>query len=78
MIESIKQLKESSYSIEPKTNCTFYLDEFDNDYIADIIDNKDGTCIIKGKKNLSNNYITLYAKDEDEILIAEKNISIMR
>ena len=76
--ESIKQLKESSYSIEPKTNCTFYLDEFDNDYIADIIDNKDGTCIIKGKKNLSNNYITLYAKDEDEILIAEKNISIMR
>ena len=46
--------------------------------IADIIDNKDGTCIIKGKKNLSNNYITLYAKDEDEILIAEKNISIMR
>ena len=75
---SIKQLRESEYTIEPRTNCIFYLDEFDSENIADLNDNRDGTCIIKGKKTLSNNFITLYAKDSNDNIIAEKNISITR
>jgi hypothetical protein len=76
--DSFKQLKESSYAIEPLVDCIFYLDEFDGEYIAEIVESKDGVCKIKGKKNLSNNYITLYAKDKDDNIIAEKKISVMR
>lgn len=76
--DSFKQTSESLYTIEPLTNCTFYLDEFDAEYIAEIIENKDGVCKIKGRKSISDNYIVLYAKDEYGNIIADKNISIMR
>jgi Bacterial Ig-like domain (group 2). len=77
--DSFKQLRTSSYSIEPLTNCVFYLDEFDGEYIAEIRnDDGMGTCTIYGKKNISNNYITLYAKDEKENLLAQKRIDILK
>lgn len=77
--DSFKQLKTSVYTIEPKTKCTFYLDEFDGEYIAEIRnDDGMGTCMIYGKKNISNNYITLYVKDEKENLLAQKRIDILK
>ena len=77
--DSFRQLKTSVYTIEPLTNCTFYLGEFDGEYIAEIIsDDGNGTCTIYGKKNISNNYITLYVKDGKGNLLAQKKIDILR
>ncbi|NFN39764.1 hypothetical protein FDB18_14835 [Clostridium botulinum] len=76
--DNFKQIEECEYKINPLTDCDFYINDFDSEYIASIIqDDKKGSCKVKGVKAISNNYFTLYAK-KDDVIIAEKKINVLR
>ncbi|MGN2337902.1 hypothetical protein ACTFIN_07210 [Clostridium cagae] len=76
--DNFKQIEECEYQISPLTDCEFYIDDFDSQYIASIIqDDKKGICKVKGIKAISSNYFTLYAK-KDNVVIAEKKINVLR
>lgn len=78
-VDTFKQLQESTFKIEPLVSCKFYIEEFESQYIANIIeDNGDGECQVFGKKNLSNNSFTLIALDGNDNELAKKTITVMR
>lgn len=76
--DNFKQIEECEYQISPLIDCEFYIDDFDSQHIASIIqDDKKGTCKVKGIKTISSNYFTLYAK-KDNVVIAKKKIDVLR
>lgn len=78
-VDSFKQGIETTFTINPLTNCTFYINEFDSEYIAYIVsDDLNGTCIVKGRDNLSDNVITLYVKDNMDNVLTSKKIKILK
>lgn len=77
--DKFKQLQEGIFKIEPLRPCKFYIEEFESEYIANIIeDNGNGECKVFGKKNISNNSFILIAMDEEDNILAEKTIWVMR
>lgn len=77
--DKFKQLQESTFKIEPLRPCKFYIEDFESQYIANIIeDNGNGECKVFGKKNISNNSFTLIAMDEESNILAQKIIWVMR
>lgn len=77
-VNSFNQLDEEIFTINPLRACAFYIDDFDSQNIANIIsDNGNGTCIVYGKANTTDNYFTLYAKDSNGNILASKEITIL-
>lgn len=77
--DSFKQESDCVYSINPLTNCTFYIEEFDKNNIAFIVsDNGNGTCTIHGKENMCDNWFTLYAKDVTGNILTSKEINVIK
>lgn len=75
----LKQLEVSEYILNPfYEKCTFYIDEFQSNNIATIIESNNKMCKVEGKKNISKNYFTLYAKDENGKTLSKKNIQVER
>lgn len=77
-VNSFNQLDEEIFTINPLRACTFYIEDFDSQYIANIIsDNGNGSCTVYGKSNTTDNYFTLYAKDSSGKVLASKQITIL-
>lgn len=72
---SIKQLVEATYTINPMLDCIFSIDDLSIECkTVNIISQSNGICILKGNKSLSFEDFTLYAKDTDGNVLASKDI----
>lgn len=76
--DSFKQNETATYNINPLIDCTFYIDDFDSENIAYITSDVNGTCTIKGLKNTTDNWFTLYARDKDGNELSRKDINVVR
>jgi hypothetical protein len=77
-VDSFKQENSSTFTINPLRSCAFYIDDFDSSEIAYITsDNGNGTCVVYGINNISDNYFTLYAKDSSGNVLASKEINVL-
>lgn len=78
-LDSFKQERDSVFTINPLDSCTFYIDDFDSSSIANIVnDDGNGTCTIHGRPNLSDNWFTLYAKDNSGNVLTSKKINVLK
>lgn len=77
-VNSFNQLDDEIFTINPLTNCTFYISDFDSQNIANIIsDNGNGSCTVYGKSNTTDNDFILYAKDSSGTVLASKQITVL-
>ena len=78
-MDSICQQAAATYSLNPiNKECIFYMDEFDLDSIAFIVEQSEGVCTIQAKKLMSDTWCTLYAKDAEDNILCEKEIQITK
>lgn len=78
-MDSICQQTTATYSLSPiNKKCVFYMDEFDSENIANIIEQSEGICIIQAKKIISDTWCILYAKDAADNILCEKEIQITK
>lgn len=75
-VEGFKQKEKATFTINPNTDCYFYIDDFDTKNIASIESDSNGSCVVLGKAIKSNTWFTLYAKNKNDEIIAEKVINL--
>lgn len=76
-VDSFNRQDEEKFTIEPKINCIWYIDDFQSQYIASIVHEEINSCIVYGKNNTTSNYFILYAKDDQGRVLAEKKINVI-
>lgn len=77
-VDSFNQESSSTFTINPLRSCVFYIEDFDRENVAYITsDNGNGTCVVYGINNISDNSFILYVKDSSGNVLASKEINVL-